>query len=1196
MLGSDSLEVEAGSRRSFAFTTIAEEPVDFIGSSQQSKVSSKRNSSFSQVSITVDDLDPLHRASSLEIRPDQIPRTSLPEEANFINSRQKSSQSKLASALRRFTISKFTHSDSNQGDEVQHASSEVSNPPGRTTVGGSNLPNRRTTIFTRQRRTTSQSSRDMRSSIHTSASAADHDHGDSDHCREVYCLSDTKIHALRRMIGHQAWWGMTLLFILVLLFGPPVQDLWLPKAADTAMDVIYTLAFVVLGIDIIIRSTVDKSYFAWRRKGTYFSHCNRCTNSCKCCNMHAGSFMFWFDTIAVMTILYKISYINPAMAEPHYLRVDLNELGFPKTGRHATPMSIDWPLVLTVGRVALMARFIRTSVLVQLSGSFYSFQYFYPGYWMKKLTSKFRRKKTEIQNEGLASQMALASGSRVPRGREENPDPFSISALGDSRKALEPFSEESDSVPPEEHKPTTMKRFFKGFARNPSGSLDGVPSKNPSESLLFGNNDSNDSGSHVGGAMRELTGQRLATGALLALLVAVICDWSEDDTTKPMTMLTLHGQTANAKFADFSVNVARSSVIPSLFNYTRANLTDDSTIFSGTYELNNDVRDLREREVLSVEVYSDGSSVYTSGQFDNSQVTRDNAKVELVTTILILCVWILGVASFAGPVMTLVVEPIERMVRLLSMLMKDPLGYQSTPQYRKLKQEEDAIANKSMWPNEVLKGMETNFLMSTILRIGSLMRVGFGSAGVEIIKNNLERGRHKDVLFLNKQGSTVSCIFLFCDIRQFTDATECLQEEVFVFTNKIAAVVHSICHAYHGAANKNIGDAFLLSWLLDEAPPQKGEDEDEHTRSSSTNLNLGSSDFYANSNQADKALLSVVKISMALHYDKYFTDGMNEAAKNRLLAKLSTRKGPVVQMGFGLHAGKAVQGAIGSQRKLDATYISESVERSEFLESSTKKYGVPLLMSDAFYNLLTSTNRLRCRKVDQLLMLTEEDGGLSDPNEILDCGEKMHIYTFDMDIEALRRPPANDDNVSTISDSATETLRSFSDQRRTLGPGGVASLSSSKRRSGLVRRASFTTREIPGSLRRRSTANIPNAMTGDLEKAIKAVVEDELAEKVSSITETLVLPTGVHHYNERAWLEPDIKTIRRDYVANGIIFPKYQEGLKAYYAKDWVQAKQCFEFVLSQRDDGPSRYFLGRMEEHGGIPPRNFIGYSIEQG
>ena len=48
-----------------------------------------------------------------------------------------------------------------------------------------------------------------------------------------------------------------------------------------------------------------------------------------------------------------------------------------------------------------------------------------------------------------------------------------------------------------------------------------------------------------------------------------------------------------------------------------------------------------------------------------------------------------------------------------------------------------------------------------------------------------------------------------------SDATECLQEEVFVFTNKIAEEEDSICNSYGGAANKNIGDAFLVNWSLD---------------------------------------------------------------------------------------------------------------------------------------------------------------------------------------------------------------------------------------------------------------------------------------------------------------------------------------------------------------------------------------------
>ena len=37
-----------------------------------------------------------------------------------------------------------------------------------------------------------------------------------------------------------------------------------------------------------------------------------------------------------------------------------------------------------------------------------------------------------------------------------------------------------------------------------------------------------------------------------------------------------------------------------------------------------------------------------------------------------------------------------------------------------------------------------------------------------------------------------------------------------LFVNEIAEIVHSIVDAYSGAANKNIGDAFLLVWKYPE--------------------------------------------------------------------------------------------------------------------------------------------------------------------------------------------------------------------------------------------------------------------------------------------------------------------------------------------------------------------------------------------
>jgi len=55
-------------------------------------------------------------------------------------------------------------------------------------------------------------------------------------------------------------------------------------------------------------------------------------------------------------------------------------------------------------------------------------------------------------------------------------------------------------------------------------------------------------------------------------------------------------------------------------------------------------------------------------------------------------------------------------------------------------------------------------------------------------------------------------IFGFCDIRNFTDATEILQEDVMLYVNEIAEITHSIIDYFGGAANKNIGDAFLLVW------------------------------------------------------------------------------------------------------------------------------------------------------------------------------------------------------------------------------------------------------------------------------------------------------------------------------------------------------------------------------------------------
>lgn len=100
------------------------------------------------------------------------------------------------------------------------------------------------------------------------------------------------------------------------------------------------------------------------------------------------------------------------------------------------------------------------------------------------------------------------------------------------------------------------------------------------------------------------------------------------------------GQTGNPNrfFVGLALNTARSSVIPTLYNYTRANQSD--VIFSEIYGLSDSqsVENLREREIMSVNVQSYFPDIYTNGLFDNREAVHDSAKAEIVVS-LSLCLF-----------------------------------------------------------------------------------------------------------------------------------------------------------------------------------------------------------------------------------------------------------------------------------------------------------------------------------------------------------------------------------------------------------------------------------------------------------------------------------------------------------------------------------------------------------------------------
>jgi hypothetical protein len=143
---------------------------------------------------------------------------------------------------------------------------------------------------------------------------------------------------------------------------------------------------------------------------------------------------------------------------------------------------------------------------------------------------------------------------------------------------------------------------------------------------------------------------------------------------------------------------------------------------------------------------------------------------------------------------------------------------------RELKEKAEREADQNVDLAKEDGPLETAMLEVTLNKIGALLALGFGEAGSKIVAQNIKNGEEVNPML---PGLKIMSIFGFCDIRNFTDATEVLQEDVMRFVNEIGEIVHGVVDRYSGAANKNIGDAFLLVWKFEEADqitdPDTGE-------------------------------------------------------------------------------------------------------------------------------------------------------------------------------------------------------------------------------------------------------------------------------------------------------------------------------------------------------------------------------------
>lgn len=365
--------------------------------------------------------------------------------------------------------------------------------------------------------------------------------------------------------------------------------------------------------------------------------------------------------------------------------------------------------------------------------------------------------------------------------------------------------------------------------------------------------------------------------------------------------------------------------------------------------------------------------------FDISSVTSSGAAYNILKTLFIIVVLVTASTSFVRTTRTLVLDPIERMMNIVQKLAENPLAsVQSSGNQAEIRK------------NAKEQGFETALLEITLSKIGTLMQVGFGAAGADIIGKNMGSGDLDPML----PGKKITAIYGFCDIRQFTDTTECLQEEVMVYVNKLGHIMHSGTHHYYGMANKNVGDAFLLSWKIcdgempcfarfTDSPTEEDRIQVNESVTCPPNSGAGTKQRRITPTEmADSALTAFIKCMIDL--DNANTDGpLTEYLKNEVVVR---RFGPNfrIKMGFGMHVGWAVEGAIGSRFKIDATYISPHVEMADRLEAGSKIFATPINLSHWFASLLSPGARKFLRKMDRISIR-----GVDNP---------VTVYTFDVTV------------------------------------------------------------------------------------------------------------------------------------------------------------------------------------------------------
>jgi hypothetical protein len=108
----------------------------------------------------------------------------------------------------------------------------------------------------------------------------------------------------------------------------------------------------------------------------------------------------------------------------------------------------------------------------------------------------------------------------------------------------------------------------------------------------------------------------------------------------------------------------------------------------------------------------------------------------------------------------------------------------------------------------------------------------------------------------------------------------------------------------------------------------------------------------------DRAVIGMLKSFAGIHRDKKILEWNDDF---RLGAGVGAFK---ISMIYGMDAGWAIEGAVGSEYKIDATYLSPHVNMASRMTSACKQYDVNIMLSQSVQELMSDVAQSKLRHID----------------------------------------------------------------------------------------------------------------------------------------------------------------------------------------------------------------------------------------